>query len=71
MSFHCICCFQISKIVSKIPNLDFLNLSSNPLEGTPLNPQCAEAFSSVRRLVLNNTRVSWDTVLLFTRELPE
>lgn len=62
---------EISKIVSKIPNLDFLNLSSNPLEGTPLNPQCAEAFSSVRRLVLNNTRVSWDTVLLFTRELPE
>ncbi|XP_029028294.1 tubulin-specific chaperone cofactor E-like protein isoform X1 [Betta splendens] len=62
---------EISKIVSNIPNLEFLNLSSNPLAGIPLEPRCAEAFSSVRRLVLNNTQVSWDTVLLLTRETPE
>lgn len=62
---------EISKIVSSIPNMDFLNLSSNPLAGVPLDPQCAEAFSSVRRLVLNNTRVPWDTVLMLTQELPE
>lgn len=62
---------EISKIVSNIPNLDFLNLSSNPLAGVPLDPQCAEAFTGVRRLVLNNTRVSWDTVLQLTQELPD
>uniref|UniRef100_A0A4W6BQ71 Tubulin folding cofactor E-like a n=1 Tax=Lates calcarifer TaxID=8187 RepID=A0A4W6BQ71_LATCA len=62
---------EISKIVSNIPNLEFLNLSSNPLAGMPLEPRCAEAFSRVRRLVLNNTQVSWDTVLLLTREITE
>nr|XP_057935913.1 tubulin-specific chaperone cofactor E-like protein isoform X1 [Doryrhamphus excisus] len=62
---------EISKIVSNIPNLDFLNLSSNPLAGMTLEQQCAEAFSRVRRLVLNNTQVSWDTVMLLTREIPE
>ncbi|XP_071377044.1 tubulin folding cofactor E-like a [Centroberyx affinis] len=62
---------EISKIVSNIPNLDFLNLSSNPLAGVALEPRRAEAFSRVRRLVLNNTQVSWDTVRLLTREMPE
>ncbi|XP_037334651.2 tubulin-specific chaperone cofactor E-like protein [Pungitius pungitius] len=62
---------EISNIVSNIPNLDFLNLSSNPLSGRSLEPRCAGGFSRVRRLVLNNTRVSWDTVLLLTREIPE
>lgn len=64
-------CLQISKIVSSIPNLEFLNLSSNPLGGLTLDPQCAGAFSRVRRFVLNNTQVSWETVLLLTREMPE
>lgn len=62
---------QISKIVSSIPNLEFLNLSSNPLGGMTLDPDCARAFSRVRRFVLNNTQVSWETVLLLTREMPE
>ncbi|XP_029107111.1 tubulin-specific chaperone cofactor E-like protein isoform X2 [Scleropages formosus] len=62
---------EISKIVSNIPNLEFLNLSSNPLSESPLDTSCAEAFVRVRRLVLNNTRVSWETVHTFTREIPE
>ncbi|XP_074496262.1 tubulin folding cofactor E-like a [Sebastes fasciatus] len=62
---------EIRKIVSNIPNLEFLNLSYNPLAGMTLEPRCAEGFSRVRRLVLNNTRVSWDTVLLLTREITE
>ncbi|XP_029374245.1 tubulin folding cofactor E-like a isoform X1 [Echeneis naucrates] len=62
---------EISKIVSNIPNLAFLNLSSNPLAGMTLEPRCAEAFCRVRRLVLNNTQVSWDTVMLLAREIPE
>ncbi|XP_062872938.1 tubulin folding cofactor E-like a [Trichomycterus rosablanca] len=62
---------EISKIVMNIPNLDTLNLSSNPLSEAALDPDCAEVFSRVRRLVLNNTQVSWDVVHTFTREMPE
>ncbi|XP_034459659.1 tubulin-specific chaperone cofactor E-like protein isoform X2 [Hippoglossus hippoglossus] len=62
---------EISKIVSNIPKLKFLNLSSNPLAGMTLEPQCTEAFCRIHRLVLNNTQVSWDTVLLLIREIPE
>uniref|UniRef100_A0A672JCZ2 Tubulin folding cofactor E-like a n=1 Tax=Salarias fasciatus TaxID=181472 RepID=A0A672JCZ2_SALFA len=62
---------EISKIVANIPNLDFLNLSSNPLAGGTLEPRFAEAFSRVRRLVLNNTQVSWASVLLLAQGIPE
>ncbi|XP_045559546.1 tubulin-specific chaperone cofactor E-like protein isoform X3 [Salmo salar] len=62
---------EISKIVSNIPNLDFLNLSSNPLSEVVLEPSGAKAFARVRRLVLNNTQVSWNTVLILTRDMPE
>lgn len=62
---------EISTIVSSIPHLDFLNLSMNPLTGVELEPSMAEVFSRVRRLVLNNTHVSWDTVHTLTRHTPE
>ncbi|XP_053362781.1 tubulin folding cofactor E-like a isoform X1 [Clarias gariepinus] len=62
---------EISKIVMNIPNLDFLNLSSNPLMDAALESDCAKALSRVRRLVLNNTRISWDIVNIFTCEMPE
>uniref|UniRef100_A0A8C5F918 Ubiquitin-like domain-containing protein n=1 Tax=Gadus morhua TaxID=8049 RepID=A0A8C5F918_GADMO len=62
---------EISKIVSNIPNLDFLNLSFNPLASVALGPVSGEAFCGVRRLVLNNTQVSWDTVFTLTRDMPE
>ncbi|XP_072548187.1 tubulin folding cofactor E-like a isoform X2 [Salminus brasiliensis] len=62
---------EISKIVANIPNLDFLNLSSNPLSDAVLEPDSAEAFSRLRRLVLNNTQVSWHIVHTFMREMPE
>lgn len=62
---------EISKILSNIPNLDFLNLSMNPLRGSSLEAGAAEAFSGLRRLVLNNTHVTWDMVHTLTRETPE
>ncbi|XP_016397514.1 tubulin-specific chaperone cofactor E-like protein isoform X2 [Sinocyclocheilus rhinocerous] len=62
---------EISKILSNIPNLDFLNLSMNPLRGSSLEPGAAEAFSGLRRLVLNNTHVTWDMVHTLTREILE
>ncbi|XP_051552636.1 tubulin-specific chaperone cofactor E-like protein [Myxocyprinus asiaticus] len=62
---------EISKILSYIPNLDFLNLSMNPLRGSSLEPGAAEAFSGLRCLVLNNTHVTWDMVHTLTQEIPE
>ncbi|KAF7646984.1 hypothetical protein LDENG_00179460 [Lucifuga dentata] len=62
---------EICAIVSNIPNLDFLNLSMNPLSGADLEPSMAEDFSSLRRLVLINTHVSWDTVHTLTQHTPE
>ncbi|TSK82122.1 Tubulin-specific chaperone cofactor E-like protein [Bagarius yarrelli] len=62
---------EISKILSNIPHLDFLNLSMNPLSSSSLDSGGAEAFSSLRRLVLNNTHISWDMVHMLTQEIPE
>uniref|UniRef100_A0A3P8SXV5 Tubulin folding cofactor E like n=1 Tax=Amphiprion percula TaxID=161767 RepID=A0A3P8SXV5_AMPPE len=62
---------EICTIVSSIPHLDFLNLSMNPLSGVELEPSMAEVFSRVRRLVLINTHVSWDTVHMLTQHMPE
>ncbi|XP_072527933.1 tubulin-specific chaperone cofactor E-like protein isoform X2 [Salminus brasiliensis] len=62
---------EISKILSNIPHLDFLNLSMNPLKESCLDTLAAEAFSGLRRLVLNNTHVSWDMVHTLTQEIPE
>ncbi|XP_061659604.1 tubulin-specific chaperone cofactor E-like protein [Syngnathoides biaculeatus] len=62
---------EICAIVSNVPRLDFLNLSMNPLSGTTLEPCMAEVFARVRRLVLINTHVSWDTVNTLTGNTPE
>ncbi|XP_072303056.1 tubulin-specific chaperone cofactor E-like protein [Eucyclogobius newberryi] len=62
---------EISTVVSNIPNLDFLNLSMNPLCGAQLEPSLAQSFCRVRRLVLINTRISWSTVHTLTRHTPE
>ncbi|KAM3868709.1 alpha-tectorin [Diretmus argenteus] len=62
---------EVCTIVSNIPHLDFLNLSMNPLSGVELEPSLAAVFSRVRRLVLINTHVSWDTVHTLTQHTPE
>lgn len=60
---------EVSTIVSNIPNLDFVNLSMNPLQGA-LDSGLAQSFSRVRRLVLINTNVTWGTVHTLTRNTP-
>lgn len=61
---------EVSTIVSNIPNLDFVNLSMNPLQGAPLDSGLAKSFSRVRRLVLINTHIDWSTVHTLTRHTP-
>ncbi|KAM3601126.1 uncharacterized protein V6R79_008028 [Siganus canaliculatus] len=62
---------EICTIVSSVPHLDMLNLSTNPLSGITLEPIMADVFSRVHKLVLINTHVSWDTVHTLTRHTPE
>ncbi|XP_063059558.1 tubulin-specific chaperone cofactor E-like protein [Engraulis encrasicolus] len=62
---------EVLKIVSNVPKLDFLNLSMNPLSGSLLEPDATEPFMELRRLVLNNTHVSWEVLHTLTREIPK
>ncbi|KAG9482552.1 hypothetical protein GDO78_011301 [Eleutherodactylus coqui] len=62
---------EVSKIVSNVPQLQFLNLSSNPLHASVLERECAATFSGIRKLVLNNCKVSWETVHTLLLELPD
>ncbi|XP_037543737.1 tubulin-specific chaperone cofactor E-like protein [Nematolebias whitei] len=62
---------EIGTIVSNVPRLNFLNLSMNPLSGVQLQPSMADVFSRVRRLVLINTQISWDTVHTLTQHTPQ
>ncbi|KFO95188.1 TBCEL protein, partial [Neodrepanis coruscans] len=61
----------VSKIVSNVPHLEFLNLSSNPLSLSVLERRCAGSFAGVRKLVLNNSKTSWETVHTILQELPD
>ncbi|KAL8173654.1 UNVERIFIED_CONTAM: hypothetical protein K2H54_014104, partial [Gekko kuhli] len=61
---------EVSKIVSNVPHLEFLNLSSNPLNLSVLERTCAGSFAGVRKLVLNNSKASWETVHTILQELP-
>ncbi|XP_036974939.1 tubulin-specific chaperone cofactor E-like protein isoform X1 [Acanthopagrus latus] len=62
---------EICTIVSNVPHLDFLNLSMNPLSSVKLDPSMADVFSRLRRLVLINTHISWDSVHTLTQNTPE
>ncbi|XP_069470426.1 tubulin-specific chaperone cofactor E-like protein isoform X1 [Ambystoma mexicanum] len=62
---------EVRKIVSNVPQLQFLNLSSNPLHQSPLEKSCAASFSGVRKLVLNNSKATWETVHTLLQELPQ
>ena len=66
LSLMCVLC-QIFRIVSQLPNLRHLNLSSNPLKDQPDLTSLCEDFSedslkSLEHLILNNTDVSLETI---------
>ncbi|XP_067826901.1 tubulin-specific chaperone cofactor E-like protein isoform X2 [Heptranchias perlo] len=62
--------YEISKIVSNLARLTFLNVTSNPLNQAILDSKCAASFSRIKRLVLNNTKVSWETIHTLLQEIP-
>jgi len=48
-------------ILSHMPRVEFVNLSLNRLSG-PVEPPVDFSLSNLRSLVLNNTRLDWDSV---------
>ncbi|XP_072049675.1 tubulin-specific chaperone cofactor E-like protein isoform X4 [Amphiura filiformis] len=53
---------EVVNIINQIPHLEFLNLSSNPLNcKMDLHPRPTTQFTSLKRLALNNTKVPWET----------
>ena len=55
--------FQVLSITTQIPQLKFLNLSSNPLS-RDLPPELTPITSlvTITSLVLNNTKIPWQTL---------
>lgn len=52
---------EIFSILSHMPRVEFVNLSLNLLSG-PVEPPPDFALTRLRSLVLNNTRLDWDSV---------
>jgi Leucine-rich repeat (LRR) protein len=61
---------QIFSITKEMPFLKFLNLSENDLSEAKVDQIESATLCSVRSLVLNNTRVSWQAVTLLLDCLP-
>lgn len=52
---------EIFSILSHMPRVEFINLSLNLLSG-PVEPPPDFALTRLKSLVLNNTRLDWDSV---------
>lgn len=52
---------EVFSIFSHMPRVEFVNLSFNPLCG-PIEPPIDFALGNLRSLVLNNTRLDWESV---------
>lgn len=62
---------EVFKILTHLPNIEFVNLSLNrligPIEQPPIN---YGGMNKIRSLVLNNTRLNWESVESLIRMLP-
>lgn len=61
---------EIIKIARSMPNLRFLNISENNLSFCKLDNYERPKLSSIKSLVLNNTKVPWAVVQLFLDAMP-
>lgn len=52
---------EVFSILSQMPRVEFVNLSLNLLSG-PVEPPPDMALTRLRSLVLNNTRLDWESV---------
>lgn len=60
---------EVFTILAHMPRVEFVNLSLNPLLG-PVEPPLGCDMTNLRNLVLNNTRLDWDSVEKLIKRLP-
>lgn len=60
---------EVFRIMSQMPRLEFVNLSANRLYG-PIQTTCDVQMAQLKSLVLNNTRLEWDSVDTLLNLLP-
>lgn len=53
-----------------MPRVEFVNLSLNRLEGPIIQPPPPSSIKTLRSLVLNNTKLEWDSVEKLLNLLP-
>lgn len=61
---------EVFRILAQMPRLEFVNLSANRLYGPIQAPPCDVQMAQLRSLVLNNTRLEWDSVDTLLNLLP-
>lgn len=61
---------EVFRIMAQMPRLEFVNLSANRLYGPIEAPPCDIQMAQLRSLVLNNTRLEWDSVDTLLNLLP-
>jgi len=62
---------KVFEIISYLPRIRFLNLSDNPLCcSDPVNSEDMTQCRSISHLVLNATKVSWETVVQLLNLFP-
>jgi len=63
---------QVFEIISYLPKIYFLNLSDNLLSHSdPVVTEDVMPCSSMSQLVLNSTKISWETVVQLLTLFPE
>jgi len=61
----------VFEIISNLPEISFLNVSENPLwRSDPVVSESVGPISSICQLVLNATKISWETVVQLLVLLP-
>jgi len=72
LSYQFVCLLQVFEIIVNLPRIVFLNLSDNPLSHSdPIVIENVVSCSSVHQLVLNTTKISWETVVKLLTLFPE
>ena len=61
---------EVFRIMAQMPRLEFVNLSANRLYGPIEAPPMDVEMAQLRSLVLNNTRLEWDSVDTLLNLLP-
>lgn len=61
---------EVFRIMAQMPRLEFVNLSANRLYGPIQTTPCDVQMAQLKSLVLNNTRLEWDSVDTLLNLLP-